>query len=74
MQNSFDNDFLKQSIVRENVLNPENVITEVEKENLGRKLRESMPGASEEKILMYQAKLSDELRKDEKAKYIARFK
>ncbi len=74
LQNSFDNDFMKQSVVRENILNPENVITEVEKENLNKKLRESMPGASEERILMYQAKLTDELKKDEKAKYIARLK
>ena len=33
-----------------------------------------MAGASEERILMYQAKLTDELKKDEKAKYIARLK
>lgn len=74
LQNSFDNDVMKQNLVRENILDPERVITEVEKENLSKKLRENMPGASEEKILMYQAKISDELRKDEKTKYIARLK
>ena len=74
LQNSFDNDVMKQNLVRENILNPERVITEVEKENLSKKLRETMPGASEERILMYQAKISDELRKDEKSKYIARLK
>ena len=74
LQSSFNTDIMKQNIVRESILNPESSLTEIEKENLGKKLRESMPGASEEKILMYQAKITDELKKDEKSRYIARLK
>jgi len=74
LQQSFNNDFMKQNIVRESILNPETPLNEVERENLSRKLRESMPGASEENLLMYQAKISSEIKKDEKIKYVARLK
>src|SRR3989338_5415283 len=74
LEGSFNTDIMKQNLVRESILNPESSLTEIEKENLGKKLRESMPGASEEKILIYQAKITDELKKDEKSRYIARLK
>lgn len=74
LQQSFNNDFMKQNIVRESVLNPETPLNDVEKENLSRKLRESMPGASEEDLLMYQGRIARDVKKDEKTKYVARFK
>ena len=74
LQSAFDTGFIEQRLVRENILNPERAMTDIEKENLGKKLRETMPGASEEKILMYQAKITEDLKKDEKIRYIARLK
>lgn len=74
MQKSFETDFMKSNIVRENILNPETALTEIEKENLAKKLRESMPGVSEEQLIMYQARITDELKKDEKSKYIGRLR
>ncbi|MEK6907443.1 MAG: hypothetical protein AABW45_02850 [Nanoarchaeota archaeon] len=74
LQGSSNLDLVKQNLVRENILNPESPSTELERENLSKKLRESMPGMSEENLLIYQNKISTELKKDEKAKYIARLK
>jgi hypothetical protein len=74
LQRAFDTGFIEQSLVRENILNPERTITDIEKENLNKKLRETMPGSSEERILMYQAKITEDLKKDEKIKYVPRLK
>lgn len=74
LQNSFNSEIIKQNLVRENILNPEMPLTEMEKENLSKKLRETMPGLSPEQLLIYQSKISEDLRKDEKSKYIPRLK
>ncbi len=72
MQNSFEHGSITQRLIRENILNPLNPITEVERENLSNKLREMMPGIPEEKILIYRAQIEEDIKKNEKIKYIPR--
>ena len=74
LQRSSQDDFMKNNLIRESILSPEGAVTELEKENLSRKLRETMPGSSEEQIIMYQSRITDELKKDVKSKYVARLK
>jgi len=69
-----DVESVKQNLIRENILNPGGNITDFERENLNKKLREAMPGMSEEKLFEYQARIIDDLKKDEKMKYITRLK
>jgi len=72
MQNSFEPNSITQRLIRENILNPLIPITEVERENLSNKLREMMPGIPEEKILIYRAQIEEDIKKNEKIKYIAK--
>lgn len=72
MQNSFEPNSITNRLIRENILNPLIPITEVERENLGNKLREMMPGIPEEKILIYRTQIEEDIKKNEKIKYIAK--
>jgi hypothetical protein len=73
LQNSFDMNVVRENLIRENILNPEGQVTEVERENLNRRLSEMMPNLPEEKLFVYQSKILEDLKKDER-KYIARLR